>query len=75
MDVKNSNNNKNNNDENINVEELEELRLKSRRDSKLWFCFYFYLSSARGICGVPDESRERMGCYLIWAQVVGILVK
>ena len=33
----NNNDNIGNENENINVEELEELRLKSRRDSKLWF--------------------------------------
>ena len=30
--------------------------------------------SAPGVCGVPDEPRGRMGCYLIGAQVVGIVV-
>ena len=27
-----------------------------------------------GSAGVPDEPRGRMGCYLIAAQVVGIVV-
>ena len=56
MDVKNS---KNNNDENINVEELEELRLKSRRDSKLWFCFYFFICLGFAyIAGFFDKTSE-----------------
>ena len=34
----------------------------------------FISLSAQWMCGVPDEPRGRMGCYLIWAQVVGIVV-
>lgn len=34
---------RNNNEENISVEELEELRVKSKSDSIIWTCFYFFV--------------------------------
>ena len=39
-----------------------------------WFFYNLVKAPERGSeCGVPDEPHRRMGCYLIAAQVVGIV--